>query len=99
MVDAIVTSTAKWIGSQLVDEVEFLYGVEDQLQKLQNDLESMQQYIQDVEETQLDEKENHQVAIFVKTIREIAFRAEDVIDTYILEVGSNSKFTRFACFT
>ncbi|GMH14143.1 hypothetical protein Nepgr_015984 [Nepenthes gracilis] len=98
MVDAIVTSTAKWIGSQLVDEVKFLYGVEDQLHKLQNDLECMQQYIQDVEEIQLDNKGNGQVAIFVKTIREIAFRTEDVIDTYILKVGSDGMFTRFACF-
>ncbi|GMH14144.1 hypothetical protein Nepgr_015985 [Nepenthes gracilis] len=94
MVDAIVTSAAKWISSQLVDEVKFLYGVEDQLHNLQNDLECMQQYLQDIEETQLDEKGNGQVAIFVKTIREIAFCTEDVIDTYILKVGSDSKFTR-----
>ncbi|GMH14179.1 hypothetical protein Nepgr_016020 [Nepenthes gracilis] len=98
MVDAIVAATAKWISSQLVDEAEFLYGVEDQMLNLQNDLKCMQRYIQDAEETQLDKKENGQVTIFIETIRDIAFRAEDVIDTYILKVGSDSKFTKFACF-
>ncbi|GMH14147.1 hypothetical protein Nepgr_015988 [Nepenthes gracilis] len=97
MVDAIATAATKWISSQLIDEVKFLYGVEDQLHKLQNDLKCMQQYIQDVEETQLDEKENGQLTIFTETIREVTFRAEDVIDTYIIRVSSNRKFTGFAC--
>ncbi|GMH14176.1 hypothetical protein Nepgr_016017 [Nepenthes gracilis] len=89
MVDAITATAAEWISSQLVDEAKFLYGVEDQMLKLQIDLKCMQQYIQDAEETQLDEKGNDQVTIFTETIREIAFRAEDVIDTYILKVGSD----------
>ncbi|GMH14142.1 hypothetical protein Nepgr_015983 [Nepenthes gracilis] len=98
MVDAIISSAIKWISSQLVEEAKFLYGVEDQMLKLQNDLECMQRYLQDAEELQLDEKENSQVTIFTETIREIAFRAEDVIDTYILKVSSDSKFIRFAYF-
>ncbi|GMH14150.1 hypothetical protein Nepgr_015991 [Nepenthes gracilis] len=98
MVDAIIASAIKWISSQLVDEAKFLYGVEDQMLELQNDFKCMQRYFQDAEETQLDEKKNGQITIFTETIREIAFRAEDVIDSYVLKVSFDNKFTRFACF-
>ncbi|GMH14151.1 hypothetical protein Nepgr_015992 [Nepenthes gracilis] len=92
MVDAIIASAIKWISSQLVDEAKFLCGVKDQMLKLQNDLKCMQQYLKDVEKTQLDEEENGQVTIFTETIQEITFRAEDVIDSYVLKAKEQHLF-------
>ncbi|GMH17588.1 hypothetical protein Nepgr_019429 [Nepenthes gracilis] len=96
--DATVTFLVNWIGSQLINEASLLSGVEDQVRSLQDELKSMQRYIRNVEDRQGEDGGDDQVAIFTAKIREISFYAEDVIDIYILKVGSKSTFSKFACF-
>ncbi|GAB4836863.1 hypothetical protein Ancab_001778, partial [Ancistrocladus abbreviatus] len=82
------SSVVQWIGSQLINEATFLFGVKDQVRSLQADLEYIQLYLRDADQKQALEGGDGPFSIFTKEIREIAFRAEDVIDTYILKVAS-----------
>ncbi|KNA24581.1 hypothetical protein SOVF_014470 isoform B [Spinacia oleracea] len=97
----LVASAIQWIGSLLVQEATILFEVADQVRGLQEDLELMQQYLQDADAKQ-DMKE---IRTLVRQIRKLAYDAEDVIDTYILEVegkadvlGKKGWFMKFACF-
>ncbi|GAB4836878.1 hypothetical protein Ancab_039543 [Ancistrocladus abbreviatus] len=88
MSESIISSVVQWIGSQLINEATFPFGVKDQVRSLQADLEYIQLYLRDADQKQALEGEDGPFSLFTKEIREIAFRAEDVIDTYILKVAS-----------
>ncbi|GAB4837407.1 hypothetical protein Ancab_039598 [Ancistrocladus abbreviatus] len=88
MAEAVVSSVANWIGTQLVDEVNFLRHVEDQVHSLQQDLKFIALYLREADSG--EEGDDDQLRLFTKEIRAIAFRAEDAIDNYILEGASPS---------
>ncbi|GAB4858655.1 hypothetical protein Ancab_040373 [Ancistrocladus abbreviatus] len=101
MAEAVVISAAKWIATLLIEEAKFLCGVEGQVHSLKKELKCMQQYLLDMEENQLEEQRDGQRALFTETIRDLAFRAEDVIDTYIFRIASGynneNAMKKFAC--
>ncbi|GAB4837778.1 hypothetical protein Ancab_039630 [Ancistrocladus abbreviatus] len=86
MAASSIASAVQWIAMQIANEANFLLPVEDQVDILQYELKYIQQLVRDVDSP--EEVGNSQLQILMERIRKIAFRAEDVIDTYILEVAS-----------
>ncbi|GAB4837767.1 hypothetical protein Ancab_039628 [Ancistrocladus abbreviatus] len=70
----------------MANEANFLLGVKDQVDILQDELNCIRQLVRDVDSP--EEVGNSQLQILMEKIRKIVFRAEDVIDTYILKVAS-----------
>ncbi|KAJ8450383.1 hypothetical protein Cgig2_004840 [Carnegiea gigantea] len=89
MAGAIVEAAAQWIGNLMIQEVATLFEVEDQVRGLQEDLESMQQYLHDADAKQ----EVGEIRVLVNQIRELAYEAEDVIDTYIIRVEAKVEWS------
>ncbi|XP_074293759.1 putative disease resistance RPP13-like protein 3 [Silene latifolia] len=81
-----VASAVQLIGTLLIQEANSLYGVETQVQGLQQELEFMQQYLHDADARQ----EDREICALVRQVRKLAYDAEDVIDTYILKVRQNN---------
>ncbi|GAB4837586.1 hypothetical protein Ancab_039624 [Ancistrocladus abbreviatus] len=86
MASSSIASAAQWIATQMANEANFLLDVEDEIPHLQQELKHIQQLLRDVDSA--EEEKNGQLQIFIGRIRDIAFRAEDVVDTYILKVAS-----------
>nr|BAM64835.1 hypothetical protein [Beta vulgaris] len=81
MAESIVASAVQWIGSLLVQETSILFGVDEQVRGLQQELELMQQYVQDADARQGE----GDVRTLIRQIRQLAYDAEDVIDIYIFK--------------
>ncbi|KAK9016694.1 hypothetical protein V6N11_079189 [Hibiscus sabdariffa] len=87
---AALTSALKTIG----EEAAYLWGVEDQVKRLEKELKWMQDFLGNNGTNHLQADE----------IRELAYDAEDVLETFALEIGSKTRpgFTnrikRYACF-
>ncbi|CAO2816691.1 unnamed protein product [Amaranthus hypochondriacus] len=81
MVDSILTNLVLQLGSLAVDEYNFLKGVGDQLKSLENELRFMKKFLRNSEGKQ---HEHQLVRELVDQIREVAFEAEDVIETFLL---------------
>ncbi|GAB4837391.1 hypothetical protein Ancab_039594 [Ancistrocladus abbreviatus] len=104
MAGAVVSAAANWIGTQLVDEVNFLLDVDNQVRCLQQELKYIALHLREANSG--EEGDDDQLRLFTTQIREIAFRAEDAVDDYILKVASSSSSTnvrgnflkKFLCF-
>ncbi|KMT06540.1 hypothetical protein BVRB_7g157130 isoform B [Beta vulgaris subsp. vulgaris] len=101
MAESLVALAIQWIGSTLIQESSILFGVEDQVRDLQEELELMQQFLQDAD-AKIEMKE---IRTLIRQIRQLAYDVEDIIDTYILEVGAKPNmlwnkgwFMKSACF-
>ncbi|GAB4837772.1 hypothetical protein Ancab_039629 [Ancistrocladus abbreviatus] len=87
MAASSITSAAQWIATQMANEANFLFPVQDQVRNLHYELKYIQQLVRDVDSP--EGVGNSQLQILMEErIRNIVFRAEDVIDTYIVEVAS-----------
>ncbi|KAF3966793.1 hypothetical protein CMV_009138 [Castanea mollissima] len=85
MAEAVVSGVVTRIGDLLVQEGKFLYGVSNQVEMLQTELNLMQGLLKDADARQ-DESET--VRRWVAEIRDLAYDADDIIATYALTVGS-----------
>ncbi|KAL7209919.1 hypothetical protein ACSBR1_031479 [Camellia fascicularis] len=83
MAESVVSFAAKWIGNLLIQEANLLYGVRDQVEGLVRELRRMQCFLKDADAKQVENEINRNL---VAEIREIAYDAEDVIATFIVEV-------------
>ncbi|GAB4836867.1 hypothetical protein Ancab_039540 [Ancistrocladus abbreviatus] len=88
MAEAIISSAVQWVGSQLINNATFLFRVKDQVRSLHEDLKLIQFFLRDADQKQALEGADGPFSLFAKAIREIAFHAEDVIDTYIHKLAS-----------
>ncbi|GAB4837762.1 hypothetical protein Ancab_039627 [Ancistrocladus abbreviatus] len=86
MAASSIASAVQWIAMQIANEANFLFPVQDQVDILQDELNCIRQLVRDVDSP--EEVGNSQLQILMEKIRKIVFRAEDVIDTYILQVAS-----------
>ncbi|GAB4837425.1 hypothetical protein Ancab_039602 [Ancistrocladus abbreviatus] len=86
---SIIWSAAKWIGTQLIDEVNFLLGVQDQVYDLERELKYIALHLRAADSG--EEVGDEELRSFTVAIREAAFRAEDVVDNYIIQVASASR--------
>ncbi|KAK8603418.1 hypothetical protein V6N13_085605 [Hibiscus sabdariffa] len=90
-----ISSAVKTIGGLLTTEVASLWGVKDQVEDLQRELTWMQSFLKKAAARKVD--------AHVAEIRELAYDAEDVIETFALKVaprrrgGISNVIKRSAC--
>ncbi|GAB2273979.1 hypothetical protein Dimus_008749 [Dionaea muscipula] len=83
-----VKSAAEWLGKLAVEEVKYLYGVTDKVERLKKELEWMQCFMSDADARRHKEP---LIRKWVSEIRELAYDAEDVTEKYILRVYNKDK--------
>ncbi|XP_026457141.1 probable disease resistance protein At1g58602 [Papaver somniferum] len=89
MVDAVVSFAVEKLGDALIHETFFLLGVRDQVQELRDELRRMQCFLKDADAKQ--QQGDHRVRNWVADIRNVAYDAEDVVDTFVLKIGATHK--------
>ncbi|KAF2296138.1 hypothetical protein GH714_036327 [Hevea brasiliensis] len=91
MIDAIVSFAIERVADVLAREVSLLRGVRDEVEQLQTKLRGIRCFLKDAESKQ---DQDERVRNWVAQIRDIAYEAEDVIDTFLLlraETGSRKR--------
>ncbi|XVF83627.1 hypothetical protein PTKIN_Ptkin16aG0504900 [Pterospermum kingtungense] len=89
MAEAIVSLAIERISDLLVHEAVFLDGVRGEVERLQAELKRMQCFLEDVDHKQEQDK---RLRNRVAEIRDLAYEAEDVIDSFILKVAHQGGF-------
>ncbi|KAL8160283.1 hypothetical protein V2J09_001820 [Rumex salicifolius] len=90
MAESAVKSAANWLGKLLVEEGKYLWGVEDKLAELRNELIWMQCFLRDAESLQYDDEI---VPLWVLQIKEYVYHAEDIVDKFVIQVASRRRQT------
>ena len=78
----------------LRDEAKLLRGVHKEFVEIQDELESIQAFLKDADKRAAGAEGNNTgegVKIWVKQLREAAFRIEDIIDDYLIQVGQKPR--------
>jgi ATPase subunit of ABC transporter with duplicated ATPase domains len=92
MVDSVVGSVVTFlldnVTQLLVEEAKLLRGVKDQVESLQRELRTINAFLQNTERS---EPTNNIVKEEVSQIRDVAYEAEDVIDTYIVKATIHTR--------
>ncbi|PRQ39802.1 putative P-loop containing nucleoside triphosphate hydrolase [Rosa chinensis] len=100
MAEAVVSFVVERLGDFIIQQGKFLYGVSDQVELAQTELQLMKGFLKDADARQSDDET---VRIWVAKIREAACDLEDVIEIYALKVackregGIKSVLKRFGC--
>ena len=81
MADSVVSFLLENLTQLLIQESKLLGGVKDQVRSLQNELSLINAFLKNTEGKQHD---NELVKEVVSQIRDVAYEAEDVIDTFIM---------------
>lgn len=84
MAEAVVSYTVGKIGDQLIHEAVFLYSVRENVERLQRELKRMQCFLEDAD---CKQERDARVRNCVEEIRNVSFKAEDVIDNFIYEIA------------
>ncbi|MCL7041644.1 hypothetical protein MKW94_002490 [Papaver nudicaule] len=89
VVDAVVSFAMKKLGDVIISKTIFLHNVRRQVEELRDELGRMRCFLKDADakEQQGDER----VRNWIAEIRNVAYKAEDVIDTFILKVHFTRK--------
>ncbi|KAL8160400.1 LOW QUALITY PROTEIN: hypothetical protein V2J09_001937 [Rumex salicifolius] len=101
MAESAVKLTANWLGKVLVEEGKYLWGAEDRVTKLRNELLWMQRFLKKAESL---ENKDEIVDQWVLQIKEYVSEAEDIVDDFIIDVvyqrrqtGLVNKLKRWSC--
>ncbi|EOY17925.1 PREDICTED: putative disease resistance protein At1g50180 [Theobroma cacao] len=89
MAEAIVFLAIERIADLLIHEALFLNDVRQEVESLKAELERMKSFLKDVDRKQ---EQDERLRTRVREIRDLAYDAEDVIDSYILEVAHRGGF-------
>ncbi|XWS07713.1 hypothetical protein CRYUN_Cryun41cG0013600 [Craigia yunnanensis] len=89
MAVTIVSLAIKRISDLLIHEAVYLSGVREEVERLRAELERMQCFLEDADHKQEQDK---RLRNRVAEIRDLAYDAEDVIDTFILKVAHQGGF-------
>ena len=87
MADSVVSFLLGNLTQLLIQESKLLRGVEDQVRSLKNELFLINLFLQNTE----GKRHNKLVKEVVSQIRDVAYEAEDVIDTYIVTVTEHRR--------
>ncbi|KAK7859212.1 late blight resistance protein r1-a [Quercus suber] len=88
MADSVVSFLLENLSQLLIQESKLLGGLEDQVRSLQNELSLINAFLKNTEGKRHD---NELVKEVVSQIRDVAYDAEDVIDTYIMAVTKHRR--------
>ncbi|KAK8312768.1 hypothetical protein V6Z12_D01G064600, partial [Gossypium hirsutum] len=88
MDSSAISSVIQTVGRLLIQEATSLMGVKDQVEDLQKELEWMQSFLKEADARKVD---NEVVRTSINEIRELAYDAEDVIETFALKVAPRRK--------
>ncbi|KAB2006316.1 hypothetical protein ES319_D11G335900v1 [Gossypium barbadense] len=89
-----VTSAVTTIGNLLTQEAIYLWGVEEQVDRLQTELKWMQRFLMEAETKQ---SKDEMIGLWVAEIRELAYDTEDVVEEFALKIGSKNKGGLASC--
>ena len=88
MADHVVSSLVQYLSQQLEKEANFFGGVEDQVKSLNRELRLINIFL----ESSVGKRNEHAIVKeVVGQIREVAYEAQEVIDTFILKVAEHKK--------
>ncbi|THG10204.1 putative disease resistance protein At1g50180 [Camellia sinensis] len=85
MAESVVAFAVKGLGVLVIQNAQFLYGISDQVEQVQAHLRQMQCFLKDADAKQ-DEHET--IYNLVAEIREVAYSAEAVVETFVFELAS-----------
>ncbi|XP_039059082.1 probable disease resistance RPP8-like protein 2 [Hibiscus syriacus] len=83
-----VSSAVNTIGNLLAQEAIYLWGVKEQVDRLQKELKWMQRFLIEADAKQSKDK---MISLWVAEIRELAYDAEDVFEDFALRIGSRRR--------
>ncbi|XP_052172030.1 LOW QUALITY PROTEIN: probable disease resistance protein At1g58602 [Diospyros lotus] len=87
MAEAVVSLAVKRISNLLIEEAKFLRGLRGQVEDLRTELKRMQSFLRDADNIQYTD---NRVRNWIGEIRELAYKAENVLDAFVLKVASRS---------
>ncbi|KAI8009693.1 putative disease resistance protein RDL6 [Camellia lanceoleosa] len=85
MAESVVAFAIKGLGVLAIQNAQFLYGMSDQVEQVQAHLRQMQCFLKDADAKQDEHETIHNL---VAEIREVAYNAEAVVETFVFEVAS-----------
>ncbi|PIN21651.1 Apoptotic ATPase [Handroanthus impetiginosus] len=85
MAEAAISFAVETLGNLLIEKVFFLGGVEKQVKWVKRELQRMQGFLKDASKKQA---KNQSIRQWISEIRDLAQDAEDVIETFILEIDN-----------
>ncbi|PIN21649.1 hypothetical protein CDL12_05645 [Handroanthus impetiginosus] len=85
MAEPAISFAVKTLGNLVIQKVDFLRGVEEEMEWVKRELQRMQTFLKDAAEKQANDDNIRQ---WISEIRELAKDAEDIIDTFILEIDN-----------
>ncbi|XVF78613.1 hypothetical protein PTKIN_Ptkin14bG0148800 [Pterospermum kingtungense] len=94
MASSALSSAISTIGNLLTEEAKFLWGVEEQVERLQKELRWMESFLS-LKDADARQGEDKRIRLWVSEIRELAYDAEDVVEAFALRIGSKRK----GCFS
>ncbi|KAH8504019.1 hypothetical protein Peur_046398 [Populus x canadensis] len=80
----IAEEIIKTLGSLTAQEVALWWELKDQVRKLNDTVTRIKAVIQDAEEQA--QKQNHQIEVWLKKLREAVYDAEDLLDDFSTQV-------------
>ncbi|GMQ10757.1 hypothetical protein CsSME_00053641 [Camellia sinensis var. sinensis] len=100
----VVSFIVNRLGVLLTEEAKFLYGVSDQVEQIQVELNRMQCFLQDADYAIQSDLVDARVNNWLAEIRKLAYETEDILETFVIQVSSKenkkgfrSTLKRFAC--
>ncbi|KAF8389434.1 hypothetical protein HHK36_026129 [Tetracentron sinense] len=88
MAESVVSFVVERFADLLIQEADILYGATLQVQKLQIEMKHIQRFLKDADAKEIRDE---RVRNLVAEIRDASYDAEDVIDTFILEVATRRR--------
>ncbi|CAA6664019.1 unnamed protein product [Spirodela intermedia] len=82
MADAVLGYVVQRICDLLIDEAVFLFEVKDQVEWVKEELKTMQCFLKDAD---TKSKGDENVKNWVRQVREIAYQAEELVESYVLD--------------
>ncbi|XWS74919.1 hypothetical protein CRYUN_Cryun01aG0039800 [Craigia yunnanensis] len=94
MAEDVVSLAIERISDLLIHEAVYLGGVGEELERLRAELDRMNSVLKDAD---FKQEQTELLRTLVRQIRDLAYEAEDVIDSFILEVAHQGELVNARC--
>ncbi|XP_058114431.1 putative disease resistance protein At1g50180 [Magnolia sinica] len=96
IVESVVEFLLQKLSDQLIQEAVFLHGVDNQVELLMAEFRRMQCFLKDADTKQGGDE---RVKNWVRDVRDVAYDAEDVIDTFVFTIAKLRRSESVGCIT